>query len=636
MTESFLNILAALLGLGLLVFFHELGHYLVARACGIRVEAFSIGFGRAIWSRNVRGVEWRIGIVPFGGYVRLAGMELSEEKILHPAEGTYFARPVWARIATIAAGPLANVLICFLCFCGVFFLGGRTKSWREVSPYIGWIPKTSALFDRKAQPGDKVLSLDGHEFRGLRDLLLASVSQGPLTLSLAQPSWSARNTAPFALQVKRPSTLRPSLLWEPAQFLIISDQAGKNPLVEGSPLLDAGIRLGDRLVWLDGKLLWSPELIQATLNDGKVLLTVQRGSKRLLVRMPRIQASQLDQIDPSWKDWYFSSTVGARNAEFWVLPVKLDASLRVNGFASSYQGQPSGKAALPAYLADEGLLAEDRILAVDGFAVSSGPALVKQLQTRRAHAIVQRRFGPSKAVSFNEAEADFLAGFRPEALEALALKFMDGQRLLAYGDFIMLDPVAVKPLLEFNMSPASADSLEVEAVLQRRRLLQIENDEQRRVALEEFEQRQNLNILGVVAGGWKDRLVQYNPSPWTLVADASQQTWLTLKGLVSGRVGAQNVSSPVGVFVAMKTSWSQSLAEGFYLLGFVSLSLAFFNLLPVPILDGGHIVLALSELVFGKRIPAKIMKWCFLPFMILLLGLMVYTVWNDFRAILGL
>jgi regulator of sigma E protease len=98
MIESFLYVLLAILGLGFLVFIHELGHFIMARRQGMKVEAFSIGFGKPIYSWEKNGVKWMIGILPFGGYVKIAGM--SREGNLEPYEipdGFYGKRP-WQRI----------------------------------------------------------------------------------------------------------------------------------------------------------------------------------------------------------------------------------------------------------------------------------------------------------------------------------------------------------------------------------------------------------------------------------------------------------------------------------------------------------------------------------------------------------
>lgn len=98
MMMSFLYILLAILGLGFLVFIHELGHYIMARRVGMRVEAFAIGFGKPIFKWMRKGVEWRLCWLPFGGYVKIAGMQ--KENDVEPSDipDGFFGKKPWARI----------------------------------------------------------------------------------------------------------------------------------------------------------------------------------------------------------------------------------------------------------------------------------------------------------------------------------------------------------------------------------------------------------------------------------------------------------------------------------------------------------------------------------------------------------
>jgi regulator of sigma E protease len=632
MTSSLLTILAALLGLGLLIFLHELGHFWVARRAGIRVEVFSIGFGRPIWSRQINGVDWRIGIFPFGGYVRLAGMEMEEEALQNPAPGSYFASPVSARIAAIAAGPAANVLISFLCCLIVFVLGGRLKSWSELSPYIGSIPAGSALEKHEVALGDRVAKIDGSPYSGARDLLLASLSDGPLSLSLVAQPFSSARRGEYSIQVRRSPASGRALLWRPAKFLRLGTEGKENPLVEGSPLLEAGAQLGDRLIWMDGVLLWNEEQVSSLLNDGKVLLTVMRNGRPTLVRSPRIRYRAADRPDLAWKDWWLQGGT-KRASDFWILAAPLDSSLTVGSPAAALSKEEES-VSLP-FLAYQELKRGDRIVAVDGFSVQDGPSLVAQLQKRVAHVVVERAQGTSAPLSLDQAQEEFLKPYSAAGLSALAQGLMEGKSLLAFGELVMLQPVAVKPLSQFAMGPARADTIAVDAHERRLKIMTMPDGAERRAALAAFEREQTLNVLGVRMDGWQDVTIRYNPEPFGLFADQVAQVWMTLKGLVTGKISGQHVNSPVGVFVAMKNSWASSFTEGVYLLGFISLSLAVFNLLPLPVLDGGHIVIALVEGLTGRRPSARLMKWLFLPFFIGLLGLMAYTVWNDLSQIFG-
>jgi regulator of sigma E protease len=113
---SILSIILGLLVLGFLVFIHELGHFLAAKWCGIRVLAFSIGFGNPIIKKSFKGTEYRISSIPFGGYVKMAGENPEEGRVGAPDE--FPSRPVWQRAIVAIAGPLANYVTGMLMLWG--------------------------------------------------------------------------------------------------------------------------------------------------------------------------------------------------------------------------------------------------------------------------------------------------------------------------------------------------------------------------------------------------------------------------------------------------------------------------------------------------------------------------------------
>jgi regulator of sigma E protease len=118
------KLLAFIVTLGVLVVFHELGHYLVARLAGVKVLRFSVGFGRIVWSRRFGpdGTEWALSAIPLGGYVKMVDEREGE---VAPADlGRAFNRQsVWRRIAIVAAGPIANLLLAVLLFAGTYIAG---------------------------------------------------------------------------------------------------------------------------------------------------------------------------------------------------------------------------------------------------------------------------------------------------------------------------------------------------------------------------------------------------------------------------------------------------------------------------------------------------------------------------------
>jgi regulator of sigma E protease len=117
------TIVIALLTLGILVAFHEFGHFWVARRCGVKVLRFSIGFGKAIWQTTDRyGTEYTIAAIPLGGYVKMLDEREGDVDPLERARA-FNSQSVWKRIAIVSAGPLANFLLAILVFWGLFLRG---------------------------------------------------------------------------------------------------------------------------------------------------------------------------------------------------------------------------------------------------------------------------------------------------------------------------------------------------------------------------------------------------------------------------------------------------------------------------------------------------------------------------------
>jgi regulator of sigma E protease len=170
------NVVPALVVLTAVVFVHELGHFLVARWCGIRIAAFSIGFGRELAGfTDRRGTRWKLSAVPLGGYVRFEGDEnaasIPDPEMLArilPSErhGLFHFAPLWKRAAVVAAGPFANFLLAVLVFATLFATIGRP----HILPIADTVVAGSAAERAGIRPGDRVVSVDGRAINSFSDL----------------------------------------------------------------------------------------------------------------------------------------------------------------------------------------------------------------------------------------------------------------------------------------------------------------------------------------------------------------------------------------------------------------------------------------------------------------------------------
>ena len=116
------NLVAFLVALGVLITVHEFGHFWVARRCGVRVERFSIGFGRALWRRTDRqGTEYVIALIPLGGYVKMKGQDDTDPLAISSDSDSYNSKKPWQRILILLGGPFANILTAFFMMFGLMF-----------------------------------------------------------------------------------------------------------------------------------------------------------------------------------------------------------------------------------------------------------------------------------------------------------------------------------------------------------------------------------------------------------------------------------------------------------------------------------------------------------------------------------
>ena len=155
-----MTMLAFLLALGPLIIFHELGHYTVARLCGVKVLRFSVGMGKVVWSRRFGPdqTEWAVSMLPLGGYVKM----LDSRDPDTPAMGQedlkreFTRQNVWRRIAIVAAGPLANFLLAIVVFTGLSMAGATEPSTR-----LRATAEKSAAYQAGLRGGEKVKAVNG-------------------------------------------------------------------------------------------------------------------------------------------------------------------------------------------------------------------------------------------------------------------------------------------------------------------------------------------------------------------------------------------------------------------------------------------------------------------------------------------
>jgi regulator of sigma E protease len=257
------KVLSFLVVLGVLVVFHELGHFLVARWCGVKVLRFSVGFGRILWSRRYGPdrTEWAVSAIPLGGYVKMAD---EREGNLEPQDvaRAFNRQSVGKRIAIVAAGPIANLLLAIALFAATFMAGipGQKAVLAEPAP-------GTAAAAAGVAAGELALAVDGEPVKSWQDLrwrLVKVQGQREVRLAVERPDGSRveRTIALAGLAAGDWEGSFMSTLGLKAQFgPPLIDQA-----IPGKPADKAGLRSGDRILAVDGTTVGSPADVAAITN----------------------------------------------------------------------------------------------------------------------------------------------------------------------------------------------------------------------------------------------------------------------------------------------------------------------------------------------------------------------------------
>ncbi len=154
--------LLVFLGFCFLIVLHEAGHFVAAKATGMRVERFFLFFGPTIWSFKRGETEYGVKSIPIGGYVKITGMNPEEEVPSEVAHRSYYRQKVWKRIVVVAAGPAVNIVLAFLILFGVYLVNGHQEVDQRVGEVKAGMPAAKVL-----KPGDRIVAIDGKRFPGL-------------------------------------------------------------------------------------------------------------------------------------------------------------------------------------------------------------------------------------------------------------------------------------------------------------------------------------------------------------------------------------------------------------------------------------------------------------------------------------
>ncbi len=535
-TSGPVNFLRFVALVGVLVFVHELGHFLAARLFGVKVLQFSLGFGPRIFGVRWRGTEYRIGLLPLGGFVKMLGEDPDDPVPTADATKAFAAQSVLRRTLIVLAGPLMSLAFPLLLYFMVA-LGHRTLT----PPIIGTVVPGHPA-DGKLQPGDRVLSINGREvfsFQGIREQIASSPGR-PMRMRIERSGQPVEVTiTPLSVKLDQP--------------LDVVEFAGRAGIAAGfalpviavrdarSPGAVAGLRTFDLVLSYAGRPLSRAVELER-------LLAVSRGSSVpvAFVRPVAINAALgglcdlevfdpgLSMLTPEAGDGDVPSRTGIESTDLYVADV------------------PAGS---PEYAM--GLRRGDRILAVDGVAPPSWEALREALldDPNRTHSISFRRDGREVAGAFRVAREEFTDEF--------------GQRFRR--PVAPLEPPIENPHLFSGAARAAV--------------------------------RETAHALGFLS--------------------------LAIWRVVQGRVPASSVGGPIAIYDASASTAGEGVAGFLRLMALISINLGLLNLLPVPTLDGGHLLFYGAEAVRRRPLTLRTRRLASLAGLVVLLALMGLAVKND-------
>jgi regulator of sigma E protease len=272
------TLLAFLFVLGVLVFVHELGHFLAARRLGVRVLTFSLGFGPKLLKVRRGDTEYCVSAIPLGGYVKMAGENPDDPRTGRPDE--FLSKTKWERFQILIMGPAMNILLAVVVMAVVLAQGAEVPIYQDRPPVVGAVAPGSPAERAGIQRGDLILSVAGDEVDTWDDLFIAVGTRPDRDVSLTL----IRDGQTRTVSLRTESETR----FEIGNIGVLPDI---NPIVasviEGRPAARAGLMAGDVVLAVNGeRMVTRTQFIEAISRNAEreIELTIERGEQQLQIR----------------------------------------------------------------------------------------------------------------------------------------------------------------------------------------------------------------------------------------------------------------------------------------------------------------------------------------------------------------
>ena len=278
--------------LGIMVLVHEFGHFAVAKLCGVRVEVFSVGFGKRLFGFRHGDTDYRLSLLPLGGYVKMSGETPGEESTGDPAE--FNAHPRWQRILIGLAGPVSNFLLALLLMTGFYMMHNEVEAFRSQPANIDFVSDHTAAATAGLKAGDLITRFDNVNNPTWEQVSIRAALNVGQTVPVDVRRDGQTVTTLLAIPNPRGSD---DFDFDTVGFVPrMQDYPVRVRQIEaGMPAAKAGLKAGDQILSVNGLTLHSVDAMLAFLqqdNGRPIQLTVQRGGQTFQVELQPVMADE--------------------------------------------------------------------------------------------------------------------------------------------------------------------------------------------------------------------------------------------------------------------------------------------------------------------------------------------------------
>ena len=272
--------------LGIMILVHEFGHYAAAKWFGVRVDVFSIGFGKRLTGFRRGGTDYRISALPLGGYVKMAGESPLESR--SGAADEFMSHPRWQRFVIAIAGPAMNIILAVVLLTGVFMVHYEHPVYLDQPAVVGWVLENSPAAKSGIEQGDRIVRIEGQQNPTWEDVLLkvAIASKGPMDIAIQRGNEILEKQVQPETEGSDPYA---TVGWLPDQPITVTE------LEPDMPAAQAGLKLGDEIVAVNGTPMRSLlSVIHYLRQNGSkpVDVTAVRNGQQLSFRITPVQTEE--------------------------------------------------------------------------------------------------------------------------------------------------------------------------------------------------------------------------------------------------------------------------------------------------------------------------------------------------------